>query len=64
MQESKRNFAAFILSHGRADRVYTYNSLRRQGYTGKIYIIVDDQDDQVDLYKQKYPKQVIVFIQV
>ena len=61
MQESKRNFAAFILSHGRADRVYTYNSLRRQGYTGKIYIIVDDQDDQVDLYKQKYPKQVIVF---
>lgn len=61
MQESKRNFAAFILSHGRAENMSTYDALRKCGYTGKIYIIVDDQDDQVNLYKQKYKKQVIVF---
>ena len=61
MQESKRNFAAFILSHGRAESLSTYDALRKCGYTGKIYIIVDDQDDQIELYKQKYKKQVIVF---
>ena len=61
MRESKRNFAAFILSHGRAESLSTYDALRKCGYTGKIYIIVDDQDDQIELYKQKYKKQVIVF---
>lgn len=61
MRESKRNFAAFILSHGRAESLSTYDVLRKCGYTGKIYIIVDDQDDQIELYKQKYKKQVIVF---
>lgn len=53
--------AVFILSHGRADKVITYKTLRRQGYTGKIYIIVDDEDKTVDAYKEKYKDEVIVF---
>lgn len=58
---STRNFAAFILSHGRADRVLTYSALRKHGYTGKIYVIVDNEDKQLDLYKKTYGDQVIVF---
>lgn len=60
MKQSK-NLAIFILSHGRPDNVITYATLRRQGYTGKIYIIVDDQDKTIDQYKQRYGDQVIVF---
>jgi hypothetical protein len=57
----KRNFAAFILSHGRADRVLTYEALRKHGYTGTIYIIVDNEDKQLDRYIKIYGEQVIVF---
>ncbi|EFC6976332.1 hypothetical protein DFZ72_21860 [Escherichia coli] len=36
------DFCAFILTHGRPDKVLTYRTLRRAGYTGKIFIVVDD----------------------
>lgn len=49
-----RNFAVFILTHGRADNVYTEKSLREQGYTGKIYYIVDDEDKDQDAYIEKW----------
>lgn len=55
------NFATFILSHGRAGNVITYNTLRRQNYTGKIYIIVDDEDETIKEYKKLYKDEVIVF---
>ena len=57
----RNDFAVFILSHGRADRVLTVNTLRRSGYTGDIYIIIDDQDDQCDEYRKRYGDKVIVF---
>jgi hypothetical protein len=57
-----RNDAVFILSHGRADKVVTYHTLRRQGYTGKIYIIIDDEDIQGDRYRENFGEEnVIVF---
>lgn len=55
------DFAVFILTHGRYDRVYTYDLLRRDGYTGKIYLIIDNIDDEEEAYKQRYGEQVIVF---
>ena len=54
-------FAALILTHGRADRVITHDALRRFGYTGPIYLIVDDQDDQIDRYREQYGDNVNVF---
>ncbi|MEW3551668.1 hypothetical protein MZV21_26770 [Escherichia coli] len=36
------DFCAFILTHGRPDKVLTYRTLRRAGYTGKIFIVVDE----------------------
>ena len=43
-----KDFAVFILTNGRPDRVVTYDTLKRCGYTGPIYLIVDDLDDLFD----------------
>lgn len=56
-----KDFAAFILTHGRAGRVDTFKTLRKSGYTGRIVIIVDDQDKQLGDYKEEFGDQVYVF---
>jgi hypothetical protein len=48
------DFAIFIISHERADRVESYDMLRKAGYTGKICIVVDDEDSQLSEYKEKF----------
>lgn len=48
----KSNFAVLILSHGRANNVITIDTLRKIGYTGKIYIVIDNEDDQAEDYKK------------
>ena len=55
------NFAVFILTHGRPDRVYTYKTLRSHGYTGDIYLVIDDEDETENQYRQLYGDQVIIF---
>ena len=55
------NFAVFILTHGRPDRVSTYKTIKRQGYTGDIYLIVDDEDPTLSQYQDIYGDEVIVF---
>lgn len=57
----RNDFAVLILSHGRADRVITVQTLRRCGYTGKIYIIIDDQDSEEEEYYKRYGDSVIKF---
>ena len=57
-----KKFAVFILTHGRSDKVITYRTLRKQGYTGDVYFLLDDQDTEIDQYMQIYGKdRVIVF---
>lgn len=58
---ASRKTAIFILSHGRPENVITYQTLKRQGYTGKIFIIVDDGDKTLKEYKSRYKNEVIVF---
>ena len=55
-----REFAVFILTHGRSEKVYTFDTLRKHGYTGKIYIIIDNEDEQRQDYENNF-KNVIVF---
>ena len=55
------DFAVIIPTHGRYDRVYTVGSLRKSGYTGPIYLLCDDEDKQLDQYKEKYGDKVLVF---
>ena len=56
-----REFCAFILTHGRPDRVLTYEALRKAGYTGQIRLIVDDLDASLPAYQAKYGAEVVVF---
>ncbi|ECB1778543.1 hypothetical protein EU837_02030 [Salmonella enterica subsp. enterica serovar Kibi] len=55
------DFCAFILTHGRPDNVLTYKTLRRAGYTGKIYIVIDDEDKTRQQYITEFGDQVLVF---
>lgn len=52
-------FAVFILSHGRSDRVITYDTLIKEGYTGKIYIVLDDEDEEIPEYEKRFENIVI-----
>jgi hypothetical protein len=56
-----KDFAVLILSHGRANKVMTYKSLKKQNYTGKIYVVIDDEDKTIDEYKKKFKDEVIIF---
>ena len=55
------DFCAFIMTHGRPDKVLTYSTLRRAGYTGKIYIVIDDEDESQQRYRDEFGDQVLVF---
>lgn len=55
------DYAVFIVTHGRPDRQITYGTLRRQGYTGKVYFILDDQDKTIEQYRAKFGEAVVVF---
>lgn len=57
----REDFCAFILTHGRPDNVRTYGSLREAGYTGRIYLVVDDEDRTAEAYRERYGDEVLVF---
>ena len=48
------DFVVFILSHGRSGNVHTYDTLRKCGYTGKIVVVIDNEDSQCQEYYDKY----------
>lgn len=56
------DFAIFILSHGRSNNVITLKTLKKVGYTGKWYIICDNEDKQLETYKNNFGNEhIIVF---
>jgi hypothetical protein len=57
----RSDFSVFIMVHGRPDKMWTYQTLRRHGYTGKIYLVADNLDKTVDGYKTKYGNELLVF---
>lgn len=57
-----RAFAVFILTHGRPHDVVTFTTLRDSGYTGRIYLLVDNEDATVPTYVEKFgAENVIIF---
>lgn len=44
------DFCVFILTHGRADNVKTFQALKAHKYSGPVILVVDDEDKQVDEY--------------
>ena len=58
----RNNFVALILTHGRPDKVHTFRSLQRCGYTGPYKIVVDNEDKTVDEYRKNFgAENVVVF---
>lgn len=56
------SFCVFILTHGRPDNVITYHTLKKCGYTGLIYFVVDNEDKTVNRYIENFGSdRVIVF---
>jgi hypothetical protein len=53
------DFVAFILTHGRPDNVKTYKTLKKYGYTGLIYLIVDNEDKTIDKYIQNFGSDIV-----
>jgi hypothetical protein len=56
-----RSWAAFILTNGRPEKQLTYRSLRRHGYTGRIVLVVDDEDPTLDAYRERFGDEVETF---
>jgi hypothetical protein len=56
-----KEFATFILTYGRAEKIYTYETLKRYNYTGHLYFVCSDDDKQLPVYKEMYGDKVVVF---
>lgn len=56
-----KRFAVFILSHGRANEISTVKMLERGNYTGDWYVVIDNEDDQENLYREKFKDHIIMF---
>jgi hypothetical protein len=57
-----KDFAVFILTHGRPNRVFTLGALRRYGYTGPVFFIVDNEDKTIESYYENFGMEnVFVF---
>lgn len=58
----RNDFAIFILTHGRADKMLTLKTLEKCGNTNRVYLICDNEDEQLDKYYKNFGKEnVIVF---
>mgnify|MGYP007089737897 CR=1 FL=1 len=55
-----KNFAAFILTHGRPDKVITWDTLKKSGYTGRTYLILDDEDETADAYRERFGSENVI----
>lgn len=61
MLTMRDDFAVFILTHGRADKVVTLKRVLQAGnYTGRWYMVIDNEDDQADVYIKKYGREHVV----
>ena len=59
-QETLSDFVIFILSHSNPDGVLTVGALKKYGYTGKWYIVLDDEDTTIDKYIQNFGQDRIL----
>lgn len=52
----KKEFAIFILSHNRAEKIDTLNMLNKVGYKWIWYVVISTDNKQIDAYKEKIPQ--------
>lgn len=59
----KLKYAIFVISHGRShyDKLPTLKCLEQSGYTGDLFVVIDDEDEEAPIYMSKYGDKVIQF---
>ncbi len=57
----RNDFCVFILTHGRPSNVRTLKQLESSGYTGKVFIVIDDEDSKGDEYRKRFGDKVLTF---
>lgn len=60
MSKYADDFAVFILTHGRPETIHTLEVLKRGNYTGKWFLIIDNEDDSAGRYYEKYGKEHVI----
>lgn len=61
MKTELRNRAIFIPTYNRSNNVLTYKTLKEANCQEKIYLIVGDDDPDLENYKKRFGKEVIIF---
>jgi len=56
---SNNKFGVLILTHGRPDNIRTIKSLKDHGYTGEIYLVVDNEDKSRQEYIERYGEEMV-----
>lgn len=56
----RNDFAVFITSYKKANDIVTIDSLLNAGYTGDWYVIVEDNDPELEEYKNSIPKEKLL----
>ena len=54
-----KDFVVIVLCHKRPGNTTTPKTLRESGYTGNIILLLDDEDNTIDLYKQNFSDLII-----
>ena len=58
------DLVVFIFSHGRPDNVRTIKTLEKHGFTGKVFVVIDDEDKAAYRYYELFGDKVIMFDKV
>jgi len=53
------NFAVFIITHGRPNDVITFDTLKKQGYAGLTYLIIDNADKKANEYYKIFGQESV-----
>jgi hypothetical protein len=61
MEQKSKEFATFILTYGRAEKIYTYDNLLKYNYTGDIFFICSEDDKTLPRYKELYGDKIVSF---
>jgi hypothetical protein len=57
MKMNNKDFAVFILTHGRPDNIKTLKTLEKGNYSGPVYYIVDNEDKTADKYIKNFGEE-------
>lgn len=60
MEMNNKDFAVFILTHGRPDNLITLETLKKCGYTGNLYLIIDNEDKRANEYFERFGREMVI----